>query len=81
MARRASPGLPPGKLNVFGPRIQKFRMERNWSQVQFLLRLRKLGWNIQPSVLANIETGQRSLTDNELVLLLRALNKTLADLR
>jgi len=56
-------------------------MERGWSQVQFLLRLRKLDWNIQPSVLANIETGRRSLTDNELVLLLRALNKTLADLR
>jgi len=81
MASRTSPGLPPGKLNLFGPQIQRFRMERGWSQVQFLLRLRKLDWNIQPSVLANIETGRRSLTDNELVLLLRALNKTLADLR
>lgn len=81
MSRRASPGLPHGKLNLFGPQLQKFRIERGWSQVQFLLRLQKKGWNIQPSVLANIETGQRSLTDNELVVLLEALDKSLSDLR
>lgn len=80
MAKRASPGLPPGKLNVFGPRVQKFRIERGWTQVQFLLRIQRAGWNIQPSILANIETAQRSLTDNELLFLLRILGKSLSDL-
>lgn len=80
MARRTSPGLPKGKLNVFGPRLQAMRMERGWSQLQFMLRLRKSGWHINASTLANIETGQRSLTDNEIVFLLKVLGFKLSDL-
>lgn len=80
MARRTSPGLPKGKLNVFGPRLQAMRMDRGWSQLQLIIRLRKSGWHINASTLANIETSQRSLTDNEIVFLLKTLGGSLADL-
>lgn len=79
MARRTSPGLPKGKLNVLGPRIQAIRMEHGWSQLQFIIRLRKSGWNINASTLANIETAQRSLTDNELLFMAKVLGCSLAD--
>jgi hypothetical protein len=45
-----------------------------------VMRLRKRGWQIELATLARIETGQRSLADNEVYLLLETLGKRWADL-
>lgn len=80
MVHRTSPGLKPGKLNVLGPRIQKLRMEKGWTQLQFCLRLQKRGWDIKMSSLGRIETGDRSLTDNELIFVSKILGCSVGEL-
>lgn len=80
MHRRTSPGLPKGKMNLLGGRLQAMRMTQNWTQLQMVMRLRRRGWQIELATLARIETGQRSIADNELKLLLNALGKKWSDL-
>lgn len=79
MAQRTSPGLRKGKLNVLGPRIQKLRMQKGWTQLRFCLRLQKRGWDIKMSSLGRIETGDRSITDNELLFIAKVLDCSLSD--
>lgn len=79
MSQRTSPGLKKGKLNVLGPHIQKLRMKKGWTQLQFCLRLQRKGWDIKMSSLGRIETGDRSITDNELLFIAKVLNCSLSD--
>jgi len=80
MYRRTSPGLSKGKMNLLGGKFQAMRMTQDWTQLQMVMRLRKRGWQIELATLARIETGQRSLADNEVYLLLETLGKRWADL-
>ena len=56
------------------------RMDSEVSQKDLIARLGILGWAVQPSVITGIENGARSLTDQELLLILSALRKSLSDL-
>jgi len=80
MSQRTSPGLKKGKLNVLGPKIQMLRSKNGWTQLQFCLRLQRRGWDIKMSSLGRIETGDRSITDNELLFMAKVLGCSLADL-
>lgn len=51
-----------------------------WLMSQMVMRLRRRGGQIELATLARIETGQRSIADNELHLLLTVLGKKWADL-
>lgn len=73
MARRTSPAPQGGRLNLFGPRLQAFRLARGWTQEQLAARLQRNGWEIDMATLARIEIGKRTLTDFELAFLLRIL--------
>lgn len=44
------------------------RMDFEWSRLQFMPSFRKSDWHINASTLTNIETAQRSLSDNEIVI-------------
>jgi hypothetical protein len=70
-----------GKLNVFGADIRRVRLGKGLRQNEVAVRLQLAGWDLGSDVLSLIESGQRGITDIELVMLLRALDANLADLR
>lgn len=80
MARRNSPRPENGKLNLFGKRLRHLREKEGLSAVAVIGRLQRMGWDIGPEIYSIIETGQRSLTDFELTLILKALKRRLRDL-
>jgi transcriptional regulator with XRE-family HTH domain len=53
-------------MNLTGQQIRKFRTNRRWTQVKLAGKLRKLGFRITRSMIANIETQRRSITDRQL---------------
>lgn len=69
-----------GKLNVFGADLRRVRLGRGLRQSEVAVRLQLAGWDLGSDVLSLIESGQRGITDIELVMLLRALDANLADL-
>lgn len=69
-----------GKLNVFGADIRRMRLEKGLRQNEVAVRLQLAGWDLGGDVLSLIESGQRGLTDIELVMILKVLEAGLADL-
>ena len=57
------------------------RLERGLRQNEVAVRLQLAGWDLGGDVLSLIESGQRGLTDIELVMILKVLEAGLADLR
>lgn len=58
------------------------RMEAGITQEQLAARLQVHGWSeARQDILTRIESAKRGLSDTELLLILRALRKKLADLK
>ena len=69
-----------GRNNICGENIAKHRKEMELSQREFAERLQVLGLDIEKNAIQRMESGQRFITDIELVYLAKALNKSLDEL-
>ena len=69
-----------GKNNISGKQIAKFRKEAKLSQRQLADSLQILGLDVDKNAIQRIESGQRFVTDIELVFLSKALNKSIEQL-
>jgi len=65
--------------NIVGPIVRKIRYEKDWTQAMLTARCARLGWDIHESTIAKIEAQIRCVTDQESVLLARALGVSLLD--
>lgn len=61
------------KMNVVGPQVRKFRMQRGWSQPKMVTRCQLSGWDLSRESLAKIESRLRSVTDLEILKLCKIL--------
>ncbi len=69
-----------GKNNVCGANICKYRKALNISQRQLAEHLQLLGMDVDKNAIQRMESGQRFVTDIELIFLAEALNKSFAEL-
>lgn len=78
VAQRKS-GEHQESLNQLGGRIRELREEFGISQAELCRRLQRAGWDCDTLVMSRIERGVRTLTDIEILAILRVLNKSLKD--
>ena len=69
-----------GKNNLCGIRVANLRKEIGISQRELADRLQLLGLDVDKNAIQRIESGQRFVTDIEIVFLSRALNTNVPDL-
>ncbi len=69
-----------GKNNICGKNIAKFRMEMKISQRILAEKLQISGLNVDKNAVQRMESGQRFITDIELLHISSVLNKTLYEL-
>lgn len=69
-----------GKNNACGEKIALYRKELNISQRAFAERLQLMGLDVDKNAVQRMESGQRFITDIELVYISRALNKNIAEI-
>ena len=69
-----------GKNNMCGGNIAKYRKALKLSQREFADRLQLLGLDIEKNAVQRMESGQRFITDIELVYLAKALDVSLDEL-
>lgn len=62
------------KINVSGPQIRALRRERGLSQEQLAAKLQLMGYSIGQKAVSRLETGDRVVTDCELLLFAQALH-------
>jgi hypothetical protein len=67
-------------LNALGNKLQGLRQEFGISQAELCCRLQRGGWDCDTLVMSRIERGVRTLTDFEILAILRVLKRTLGDL-
>ena len=61
-------------MNVIGPTVRRIRESQGATQEALATRCHVLNWSISRGTLAKIESQVRRVTDQEAVLLARALN-------
>lgn len=66
--------------NICGRNVSKFRMELNISQRKLADKLQLIGLDVDKNAIQRIESGQRFVTDIELIALSKVLNKTYEEL-
>lgn len=54
-------------MNVIGPQVRMFRIQRGWSQPRMATQCQLRGWDISRESLAKIESKLRSITDIEIL--------------
>lgn len=69
-----------GRNNICGENLAKFRKEIGISQRQLAERLQVLGLDIEKNAIQRMESGQRFITDIEMVYLAKAFEKNLTEL-
>ena len=69
-----------GKNNICGESIAKFRKELKISQRKLADKLQLAGLNVDKNAIQRIESGQRFITDIELIVIAQVLNKEILDL-
>ena len=69
-----------GKNNICGSNIARYRSEMNISQRELADRLQIVGLDVDKNAVQRMESGQRFITDIELVSLCRVLSKSLDQL-
>ncbi len=67
-------------MNVIGPRVQQIRESQGSTQEELSARCNLIGWDISRGTVAKIEAQVRRITDDEVQLLARALNVSIAQL-
>ena len=68
-----------GKNNLCGKNIARFRKEMKISQRMLADKLQLIGLNIDKNAVQRMESGQRFITDIELVAISKVLNRTLEE--
>ena len=68
------------KNNVCGENIAKYRLQLKISQRKLADRLQMIGLDVDKHAIQRMESGQRFITDLELLYLCRALDVTLEQL-
>ena len=71
---------PDGTNNIAGIRVTELRKGLKISQRELADRLAVIGLNIDKNAVQRIESGQRFITDIELVYLAKIFNVTVEDL-
>lgn len=69
-----------GRNNICGLNIQKYRKALGISQRELADRLQLLGMDVDKNAIQRMESGQRFITDIELVFLSNALEKNYDEL-
>ncbi len=69
-----------GKNNVCGKNIAKYRKELKISQRELADRLQLVGLDIDKNAIQRMESGQRFITDIEVLYLLKVFNITFEEL-
>ena len=66
--------------NITGRQIARLRTENGLSQDGLAGKCQRAGWDISRGTLAKIEAGVRCVSDEELLLLAKALEVSVSDL-
>ena len=69
-----------GKNNVCGKNITKYRKLLNISQRELAQRLQLIGLDVDKNAIQRMESGQRFITDIEVLYLIKVLNISLIEL-
>lgn len=69
-----------GRNNVCGENVAKFRKEKHISLRELADLLQLAGLDVDKNAIQRIESGQRFVTDIELIYLAKVLEKTYIDL-
>ena len=69
----------PKNLNAVGPQLQLLRHWREQTQTDLAKKLNYLGWKVDRTIVAQMETMQKRISDCDLIFLAKALNVTIAD--
>ncbi len=69
-----------GRNNLCGENVAKFRKEMHLSQRKLADKLQLNGLDVDKNAIQRIEAGKRFVTDIELVVLSKALDRTLDEL-
>lgn len=69
-----------GKNNICGQNISKFRKQLKISQREFADRLQLAGLDVDKNAVQRMESGQRFITDIELIYISRVLSKSYEEL-
>jgi transcriptional regulator with XRE-family HTH domain len=67
-------------LNVVGPQVQRFRVQKDWTQPVLAQKLQLQGWSISTGSLGKLEAQLRRVPDCELMFLARVLGVSILDL-
>ncbi|MBE2180286.1 MAG: helix-turn-helix domain-containing protein [Chthoniobacterales bacterium] len=70
-------GKETGKKNAFGPKLKALRRAKGLTQAQVAAKLGVQGWELSETNLGHIEAQRRTLTDLELLALLKVLRARL----
>lgn len=73
-------GKATNKKNTFGPKIKALRQALGLTLGEVVAKLGVRGWEISETNLGHIEAQRRTLTDTELLALLKVLKARLSDL-
>ena len=65
---------------MLGAKLKRLRLRRGKLAVWVCASLQRRGWDVSPSVYCHLESGNRMLTDVELLLILKVLKGRLSDL-
>ncbi len=68
------------KNNICGQNIARFRKQMKLSQRALADRLQLIGLNVDKNAVQRMESGQRFITDIEIVYISEALGKSLSEL-
>ena len=71
---------PDGRNNICGPNIEKFRTQLKLSQRALADQLQLNGLDVDKNAIQRIEAGKRFVTDIELVIIAKTLNKSIDEL-
>lgn len=71
---------PTGENNRCGKNVAKYRKALAISQRELADRLQLLGLDVDKNAIQRMEAGKRFVTDIELVVLAKALDRTVEDL-
>ena len=69
----------PKNLNAIGPQLQHLRHWRNQTQTDLANKLLYLGWKVDRTIVAQMESMQKRITDCDIIFLAEALDVTVAD--
>ena len=69
-----------GRNNICGLKVRKLRIEMKISQRELSDRLQLVGLDVDKNAVQRIESGQRFVTDIELIALCKVLSVSLSEL-